>query len=220
LFAHPEENQPMTLSRTTLGLAVLINLAIAVPSTLHAEEISVTLNEFATRIPISFIPSVVMLSQASSFYFCRFPGNPARDIPSPENLKMSLFNLVRGKSAAEIQALIIRIESESDRVEKTGLMFSSAFKAGSRENFADFTNSPIRSRWGTTPQDQYLLIPLTYGQEVTLLGAPSCYTADQVDQLNAEGLRVIREVMRQLAPGQATQKPAAPGIGIGIQKPQ
>lgn len=152
----------------------------------------VTVNDAATRVPFSVQGSTpefsVHATYGPNYFYC------SRDIGnsplSPAALKPGLVRVAEGKTAARLRDLVTQIDAAPDRSAKLRLMFG-------WDNRFSLTTPPLPETWAQTDPDY--MNKLRMGEEVRSWG-PACYTVSQVDQIIAEGLRVLSEVA-QAIPG-------------------
>jgi len=221
----------MTLSRIAPALAVLCSSIISWTTPVEAQllleepytpvpEFPVTVNELVTRVPItmqqlnslggrdfyvqvtSYGPNIVLCTDPEGGLFWR-----------PELLQQHLRRVVLARTIEQLRALIQQIDSQPDRLRKMALIFdidyfsiSSAVLGTQDANANPVFKTGHRAGIGATERDK-----LRTGQEVAVTIRNICLTTAQADQINAEGLRVLRAVVAPTGVGQGAQKPVAPG---------
>ncbi len=148
----------------------------------------------------------ILPTYSPEFHSCMSEASRSNPLTSfePEQMKQRLVTFVAGKTVAQLQSMIQQIESEPNRNGKMRLMFW----GGASPPATPPLPWPVLS---VADQRQ-----LQMGQEVSI-GGPYCFMNAQIDQIIAEGLRVMRAVLQNL---QAQSLPGGAQPGGADIKPQ
>ena len=191
----------------TIGLAALCVGAAAEGVTQTGDQANFTFTDFETRVPVH-LPLSMATGTVGPNFLCH--GDPvsvigASNAPTNSNgrdlddLKDALFQTVHGKTAVDLGKLLSDVQFAPDRAAKTRLLFGIEHLAAAQ--LADYIYTLDGTQMRQLEMGQTVR-PAMNTSTAAGVGVPPqrqrCYSTQQIDQAIAEGIRVVRLIIRNL----------------------